>query len=200
MIRGGARPIATLVSTGLLCPFLISCSLSTSCSGSQPAATQAAASTAAPAAAPAAKAKEAAVKSPRKPDKLDKLLAETKGTFPGRAGGGPVAHGGSGPPAMAPGAKPVAGSPTQAGPITVIGTARNAAMGAVVVRDDGRVWYVDKLSEWDDKLLGKKVKVSGVVQVRKLAPDPTVGPDGAVSHGMVGTSTILANAKWTLQR
>lgn len=80
--------------------------------------------------------------------------------------------------------------------ITVTGTARNAAMGAVLVRDDGRVWYLDGLSEWPDALLDKAVSVTGTARQRKLAPDPTVGPDGAVSHGMQGMSSVLMSPHW----
>lgn len=167
----------SLLSAALLCPLLMSCGLTSSCSG------------------PETPAEVAALpESQRAPDKLDRLLRPSSAGLP-PANAGPVSHGAA--------AAPTFGQPLQAaetavatGPITVLGTARNAAMGAVVIRSDGRVWYLDKLSEWPDPALGKAVTVTGVEQQRKLAPDPVVGPDGAVSHGMQGTSRVLVRATW----
>ncbi len=171
----GLRPfIASLVSAGLLCPFLISCSLSTSCSAPKPAEV------------PVPKSDKRG-----KPDKLDKLLNAHTDDFPA-APGGAVAHGAAAAPSFgAPTAAPAAASKA----FTVVGMARNAALGAVVVGANGAVWYIDKMSEWDGQWLNKKVSVSGTTQSRKLAPDPTVGPNGEVSHGMVGTSKVIVGAK-----
>ncbi len=182
MIRGLRPPFASLVSAGLLCPFLLSCSLSTSCSAPKPAAEV------------QSKPAQEADKSARKPDKLDRLLKAPTGSFP-TAGTAPAVHGAASAPVFG-NARPAAGTAKATKPkaITVVGTARNAAMGAVVARADGMAWYIHGMSEWKASLLGKKISVTGHVQTRKLAPDPTVGPDGAVSHGMVGTSSVIVDA------
>ena len=132
----------------------------------------------------------------RKPDKLDKLLNAHTDDFPA-APGGAVAHGAAAAPDFG-GPKTAAAAAPKA--VTIVGMARNAAMGAVVVGTDGAVWYIDKMSEWDGRWLDKKVSVSGTAQTRKLAPDPTVGPKGEVSHGMLGTSKVILDAKVRLAR
>lgn len=80
--------------------------------------------------------------------------------------------------------------------VTVTGIARNAMLGAVVVRDGGRPIYIDGLAEWDDNELGKRVEVSGVLVQRKLAPDPVVSQDGGISHGMAGNADVIEDAVW----
>lgn len=91
------------------------------------------------------------------------------------------------------------GTPADQGaPTTVQGTARDAKLGAVVVAADGQVYFVEGLDAWEPGFLGRTVRVTGVVRHKKLAPDPTVGPDGAVSAGMVGQAAVLASARWSL--
>mgnify|MGYP007046932023 CR=1 FL=1 len=164
----------SLISAALLCPWLMSCGLTTSCSGAEK-----------PVVGPA---------KARAPDKLDELLKPSSAGLPGAATG-PARHGAAAAPDFGPGHAATV-EPTAAVRITVTGTARDAAMGAVVVLADGKVWYVDRLSEWPGNLLNAQVSVTGTARQRKLAPDPTVGPDGAVSHGMQGTSAVLMSAHW----
>lgn len=95
------------------------------------------------------------------------------------------------PPATAVGAK---GERVET---IVVGVAKNAKSGAIVDRD-GTVYYVAGLAEWPDKVAGKRVEVTGTLGQAKLAPDPVVGKDGAVSAGMKGTSTVLSNPTWKL--
>jgi len=82
--------------------------------------------------------------------------------------------------------------------VTLEGTARDAHSGAVVVLRDRQPLYVEGLERWPAELEGKNVKVSGTVVSRKLAPDPVVAADGAVSAGMVGESWVLTSASWAL--
>lgn len=102
-------------------------------------------------------------------------------------------------PATAPTAAakpPAAAAPTPARDVAVVGKAQNAASGAVVAADDGRVLYVGGLDAWPDALLGKRVEVRGSLVRRKLAPDPTPGPGGEQRHGMVGESEVIDGARW----
>jgi len=82
--------------------------------------------------------------------------------------------------------------------VVVSGIARNAKAGAVVRLDTSAVLYLMGLDEWPDHVLGKRVKVSGVIGRAKLAPDPVVGKDGSHSAGMVGRSTVIRQPKWEL--
>ncbi|MBM4387421.1 MAG: hypothetical protein FJ088_06745, partial [Deltaproteobacteria bacterium] len=54
------------------------------------------------------------------------------------------------------------------------GTARNAALGAVIVMDKGTPIYIEGLAEWPADFLGKRVKAKGILRQKKLAPDPMV--------------------------
>lgn len=80
--------------------------------------------------------------------------------------------------------------------ITIAGAAENAHQGALVTLSDGGVVYVAGLRRWDLRLLGKRVKVTGRLRRHKLAPDPEVGPQAGVTHGMFGSSLVLENAVW----
>jgi hypothetical protein len=82
----------------------------------------------------------------------------------------------------------------------VRGVARDAALGAVVVTDDGAVVYVDGLRAWPAAASGKRVEVKGTLRRRKLAPDPVIGADGGISHGAVGTNLVVEGAAWTVQQ
>jgi len=81
--------------------------------------------------------------------------------------------------------------------ITVTGKAANAAMGAIVVTDDGP-YYVEAMQEWSEELHGKSVNVTGTLKSVKLAPDPVPTPNGEQTHGMIGKSQVLAEAQVTL--
>lgn len=81
--------------------------------------------------------------------------------------------------------------------VTVVGVARNAHSGGVVMLSDRRTIFVDGLEYgWDDPWNGVKVQVTGTLNLRKLAPDPEVDADGAVSHGMHGSVLILDEPAW----
>lgn len=81
-------------------------------------------------------------------------------------------------------------------PVELLGTARDAHQGAVVLLSDRTPVYIAGVPFWDDAWDGKRIVAKGVLRRRKLAPDPTVGPHGEQSHGMVGTSLVLENPTW----
>lgn len=87
-------------------------------------------------------------------------------------------------------------SPSDNGALNIEGVARDAKLGAVVVGEDGVTYYIAGLNEWAPELLGHKVSVSGILKIRKLAPDPIIGADGAVSAGMYGDAPVLTEATW----
>lgn len=82
--------------------------------------------------------------------------------------------------------------------VTIDGVARNAFLGAVVMRDNGTPVYLDGLDEWEASTSHRRISVTGVLRVRKLAPDPVVGPDGGVSHGAYGNDYVLESPTWTI--
>jgi hypothetical protein len=83
-------------------------------------------------------------------------------------------------------------------PIVSTGTAKDAALGAVVVLDGGGVHYVEGLDAWPKDVFGKRVEVKGTLRRKKLAPDPVVDSNGLISHGMLGSSHVIEDAVWTV--
>ncbi len=80
--------------------------------------------------------------------------------------------------------------------VTLLGTARNAHAGALVVLSDRKTIYVLGLQSWPKELDRKQVRVTGTLRRTKLAPDPEVNDEGEVSHGMKGRVTVVADASW----
>ena len=74
--------------------------------------------------------------------------------------------------------------------VTVVGTAQNAAAGAIVSLD-GRPVYVSELEQWPPELVGRKVEVSGV-----LAFYPAPQAEGRTVHKL-SDSYALEDASWS---
>ncbi len=81
----------------------------------------------------------------------------------------------------------------------VVGTARNAKGGAVVVLDDGGVVYIQGLDAWPDELDGQVVIATGHMVEKAYLPEATVDEEGAISQGTTAGSvqTVLEDATWT---
>jgi hypothetical protein len=73
--------------------------------------------------------------------------------------------------------------------VTVVGTAQNAAAGAIVSLD-GRPVYVSELDQWPPELVGRKVEVSGVLV---FCPAPEA--EGPTIHKL-SDSYALEHASW----
>jgi YD repeat-containing protein len=83
--------------------------------------------------------------------------------------------------------------PTGEGWALLEGTAQDAKAGAVLMLDKDII-YVDGLDRWPDHLIGKKVRVKGVLaHDQKQIPDP--GPD-ATKQGAFGEQHIIKDARW----
>ncbi len=80
--------------------------------------------------------------------------------------------------------------------VTLEGTARDAALGAVVLLSDGTPVFVGGLLGWDPRWERTRVRVTGRLGLRKMAPDPEVNDKGEVSHGMFGDSLVVEEATW----
>jgi hypothetical protein len=79
--------------------------------------------------------------------------------------------------------------------VTVTGTARNAAAGAMLrVAGVSRPIYVAGLDSWSGELVGNEVEVTGVLRVR----DPQVARGGdEPMHGLDSATFVLDEADWT---
>jgi hypothetical protein len=79
--------------------------------------------------------------------------------------------------------------------VTIEGTARNAAAGAVVVTDDATPIYIDGLEAWDRALNGKKVRAKGTLRQRNAGA--LVNAKGEHSHGVPGDRFVLEQPSWS---
>ncbi len=75
--------------------------------------------------------------------------------------------------------------------VTLLGTARDAKAGAVLITGDGAQIYINGLTEWSPDLLGKQISVKGVLKKEKIIPDPIIDRNGAISTGV---QFVLKNA------
>lgn len=80
--------------------------------------------------------------------------------------------------------------------VTLVGIARDAHQGAVVLLSDDTPVYLRGVFAWDDDWDRKRVRVTGLLKKRKLAPDPTTNAKGEVSHGMYGESLVIEEPTW----
>jgi hypothetical protein len=79
---------------------------------------------------------------------------------------------------------------------TVVGAARDAKGGAVVVADDGRVLYVDGVDSWPAAISGRRVAVTGRIVERTLDPGPLTSDAGEHRAGATGTQRVIEGARW----
>jgi hypothetical protein len=79
---------------------------------------------------------------------------------------------------------------------TIEGKAEDAKACAVVVLDSGDVVYIAGVDSWPSEILGRRVKVTGVLKRKKLIMDPVTGADGGISQGAWGKQTVLEGASW----
>ncbi len=81
---------------------------------------------------------------------------------------------------------------------TIVGTARNAKGGAVVLADDGEPVYVEGLDAWSGEVDGRRVRVTGLLRRKKLLPEPVLPPAPAVA-GAEGEQVVLEKATWVVE-
>jgi predicted oxidoreductase len=62
--------------------------------------------------------------------------------------------------------------------VTLVGVARDAVAGAVVLLSDRTPVYVAGVDSWDSAWDRKRVRVTGVLRLRAIAPEPKVNEKG----------------------
>jgi len=102
--------------------------------------------------------------------------------------------------ASAPPAPPPSAAPSASGPdgetVTLVGVARDAKAGAVVVGDRGEVVYLEGLASWPTDVAGRRVAASGLLVRMKHIPDPV--RQGEIAQGAWGEQLVLRVPKWQL--
>lgn len=87
-------------------------------------------------------------------------------------------------------------SPGKGKKLVITGYAENRKAGAIVVSiPDSVGYFVGGLSHWDEKILGKKVKVTGTLLVQRFDP---LKPGEEEKQMIVGTVRTLLKPKWEL--
>jgi hypothetical protein len=85
--------------------------------------------------------------------------------------------------------------------ITVMGTAIVIKNDAAVRADDGSVYFLDGIFEWEEKYFGKRVKVSGklVIVEYPIKRRPTTNDSITMTpQRRLGTWKIIKKPKWGL--
>ena len=82
---------------------------------------------------------------------------------------------------------------------TVVGKALVVKNNAFVLTDDSLKYFLDGIYDWDEKYLGKRVRVTGKLVIEKYqfrkSEDSIVT---AIPQQRLGTWRILKKPKWTL--
>lgn len=80
--------------------------------------------------------------------------------------------------------------------ITLIGTAKDAKGGAVIITTDKYVIYIKGLDFWSSELLDKHVSVSGLLKQEKFIPDPVLNKNGGINCGAIGEQLVFEEAEY----
>lgn len=80
--------------------------------------------------------------------------------------------------------------------VTLKGTARDAAEGAVVMLKDRTPVYVKGLFSWDDALDRKTIVVTGTLRLGGGSSEPLVNAKGEHSEGSQGDMLVIEDATW----
>ena len=82
--------------------------------------------------------------------------------------------------------------------VTLIGTAKNAKAGALLITTDNSAIYIKGLDYWAPELLNQQLTVSGVLKKEKFIPDPVIDKSGGISTGATGKQLVLENAEYSI--
>ncbi len=82
-------------------------------------------------------------------------------------------------------------------PVIIIGQATNTKIGAIVTSNyDQKVYYIDSISGWNEDIIGKQIKVSGDLILKKLEPKPKI--NGITQQQTIGVIQVILNPIWEL--
>jgi len=81
--------------------------------------------------------------------------------------------------------------------VTLLGTAKDAKGGAVLITTDEHVIYIKGLDFWSSELLNEQISVSGLLKKENFIPDPVIDEDGAISCGAFGEDYVLEKAEYS---
>ena len=79
--------------------------------------------------------------------------------------------------------------------ITLLGVAFDSKAGAVLKLKNDIIVYINDLVYWPAEFLRQKMRVTGILQQKKMIPDVTIDKNGAISQGAPGEQYLLENIK-----
>ncbi|MHA1256950.1 MAG: hypothetical protein ACTSPS_15260 [Promethearchaeota archaeon] len=80
--------------------------------------------------------------------------------------------------------------------ITILGIAKDAKGGAVILTPEKVPIYIKGLDSWSPELYDKQLEVTGVLKEEKFIPDPEIAEDGSISTGAYGDQLVLKDAEF----
>ena len=80
--------------------------------------------------------------------------------------------------------------------ITILGIAKDAKGGAVILTSEKVPIYIKGLDSWSQELYDKQLKVTGVLKEEKFIPDPEIDENGSISTGAYGDQLVLEHAEF----
>ncbi len=82
--------------------------------------------------------------------------------------------------------------------VTIIGIAKNAKMGAVILTENQNVYYIDVINSWDDNIKGKELRVTGVIIVETFKAEDLKSEKGEWKTGMEGDKKTMLKPVWEM--
>ncbi|MFX0050512.1 MAG: hypothetical protein ACFE8U_04380 [Candidatus Hermodarchaeota archaeon] len=81
--------------------------------------------------------------------------------------------------------------------ITLVGFARTAKAGPVLITFDNQVVYVKGIDFWSSDLVDKRVSVVGLLKKEEFIPQSKTDANGAISSGAIGVQYVLELKEFT---
>ncbi|MFX0171615.1 MAG: hypothetical protein ACFE9L_06825 [Candidatus Hodarchaeota archaeon] len=81
--------------------------------------------------------------------------------------------------------------------ITLVGFARTAKAGPVLITLDNQVVYVKGIDFWSSDLVDKRISVIGLLKKEKFIPQSKIDENGAISSGAMGLQYVLELQEFT---
>ena len=63
------------------------------------------------------------------------------------------------------------------------------------IKIENDIVFIQSVSSWEEKYLGKEVLVKGLLKKKKIIPDVVVDENGAISQGAAGMQFILEDVE-----
>ena len=80
--------------------------------------------------------------------------------------------------------------------ITRSGVAQNGKGSAVLIAVDGTVYYIEGMDSWETDVVGRRIKITGILQRETMREGDLKNEQGEYSQGVVGEKRVLNNVKW----